>query len=110
MKALALGLGMVAGAAVTFTVVNSLYPDVSRRMLRDGKRAVRGAKRMMTRGNLTERTEPFGSAELSKNCVFRQDNRFLPAVPLNVPSGHFPRSPSVTKQDGGRQEAQGNRP
>ncbi len=50
MKALALGLGMVAGAAVTFTVVNSLYPDVSRRMMRDGKRVVRGAKRMMARG------------------------------------------------------------
>ena len=50
MKALAMGLGAIAGAALTFTAVNAMYPDVSRRMMRDGKRAFRSAKRMMVRG------------------------------------------------------------
>ncbi len=50
MKALAMGLGMVAGAALTFTAVNAMYPDVSRRMMRDGKRMLRSTKRMMTIG------------------------------------------------------------
>ncbi len=47
MRSIAMGLGMIAGAAITLTVVNSLYPDVPRRMMRDGKRAVRSAKRTM---------------------------------------------------------------
>ena len=45
MKSIALGLGMMAGAALTLTVINSLYPDVSKRMARDGRRAARSAKR-----------------------------------------------------------------
>ena len=45
MKSLAMGLGMVAGAAITLTVVTSLYPDVPRRMMRDGRRMVRDTRR-----------------------------------------------------------------
>ena len=45
MKTVAMGLGVVAGAAIALTVVNSLYPDVSRRMMRDGCRMVRCTKR-----------------------------------------------------------------
>ena len=45
MKSLAMGLGMVAGAAITLTVVTSLYPDVPRHMMRDGRRMVRDTRR-----------------------------------------------------------------
>jgi len=45
MRSIAMGLGMIAGAAITLTVVNSMYPDVSRRMMRDGKRMVRNTRR-----------------------------------------------------------------
>ena len=45
MKSLAMGLGMVAGAAITLTVVTSLYPDVPRRMMRDARRMVRDTRR-----------------------------------------------------------------
>jgi len=45
MKSVAMGLGMVAGAAITLTVVNSLYPDLPRRMMRDGRRMVRQTRR-----------------------------------------------------------------
>ena len=39
MKGLALVLGMTAGAAITVTSL-CMYPDVSRRMMRDGKRVI----------------------------------------------------------------------
>ncbi len=45
MKTLSIGLGMLAGAAITLTVVNSMYPDVPRRMARDGKRFARTTRR-----------------------------------------------------------------
>lgn len=45
MKSITLGIGMIAGAAIALTAINSLYPDVSKRMLRDGRRAARNAKR-----------------------------------------------------------------
>jgi len=48
MKSLAMGLGMVAGAALAVTAITSIYPDVPRRMVRDGKRALRTGKRMMS--------------------------------------------------------------
>lgn len=48
MKSIAMGLGMVAGAALTLTVINSLYPDVPKRMMRDGRRACRNARRTVT--------------------------------------------------------------
>lgn len=48
MKTLALGIGMIAGAAVAVSVVSSMYPDIPRRMARDGKRWMRGAKRAVT--------------------------------------------------------------
>lgn len=48
MKPLAMGIGMVAGAALAVTAITSMYPDVPRRMLRDGKRAFRAGKRMMS--------------------------------------------------------------
>lgn len=41
MKSLDIGLGMVGGMAVAVTAVNALYPDVWRRMKRDGKRAMK---------------------------------------------------------------------
>lgn len=47
MKSIAVGLGMVAGAAITLVAVNSMYPDVTRRMMRDGRRCVRDTKRMI---------------------------------------------------------------
>lgn len=47
MKSLALGLGMVAGAAIALSVVDSMYPDVRRRMMRDGRRMVRHTRRTM---------------------------------------------------------------
>lgn len=40
MKGLALVLGMTAGAAITVTSLCMMYPDVSRRMMRDGKRVI----------------------------------------------------------------------
>ena len=45
MKAMDIGFGMAAGMAVAVTAVNALYPDVWRRMKRDGKRAARSIKR-----------------------------------------------------------------
>lgn len=46
MKPLALSIGMVAGAALAVTAITAMYPDVPRRMKRDGKRAVNMGKRM----------------------------------------------------------------
>lgn len=45
MKAAGVGLGMIGGIALAVTAVNALYPDVWRRMKRDGKRAARTIKR-----------------------------------------------------------------
>ncbi|MBR0425998.1 MAG: hypothetical protein IJK01_07760 [Clostridia bacterium] len=46
MKPLMLGLGMAAGAALAVTAITTVYPDVPRRMIRDGKRVVNMGKRM----------------------------------------------------------------
>ena len=45
MKTAGIGLGMFGGMALAVTAVNALYPDVWRRMKRDGKRAARAIKR-----------------------------------------------------------------
>ena len=45
MKTAGVGLGMVGGMALAVTAMNALYPDVWRRMKRDGKRAARAIKR-----------------------------------------------------------------
>ena len=47
MKTLSMGLGMVAGAALALTVMTSIYPDVPKRMARDGRRFVRSTRRAM---------------------------------------------------------------
>ena len=39
MKATGVGLGMIGGMALAVTAMNAIYPDVWRRMKRDGKRA-----------------------------------------------------------------------
>ncbi len=44
---LGLGLGLVAGVAMATAAITSMYPDVPRRMMRDGKRAVRCTKHAM---------------------------------------------------------------
>jgi len=38
-------IGLAAGMTVSAAAITSMYPDVSRRMLRDGKRAARCGKR-----------------------------------------------------------------
>lgn len=45
---LGLGVGIVAGAAIAATAINSMYPDVPKRMMRDGRRMVRTTKRAMS--------------------------------------------------------------
>ena len=45
MRTIHMGLGVIAGAAIALTVVNSLYPDVPKRMMRDGRRFVRQTRR-----------------------------------------------------------------
>lgn len=47
---LGLGVGIVVGTAMATAAINSMYPDVSKRMLRDGRRAVRTTKRAI--GNI----------------------------------------------------------
>ena len=44
MRATGVGLGMMGGMALAVTAINALYPDVWRRMKRDGKRAARAIK------------------------------------------------------------------
>lgn len=46
MKTVAVGIGMVAGAALAVTAITAMYPDVPRRMKRDGMRMMRMGKRM----------------------------------------------------------------
>ena len=45
MKPAGVGLGMVGGMALAVTAMNALYPDIWRRMKRDGKRAARAITR-----------------------------------------------------------------
>ena len=45
MRTLHMGLGAIAGAAITLTIVNSMYPDVPKRMVRDGRRFIRSTRR-----------------------------------------------------------------
>ena len=45
MKAAGIGLGMVGGMALAVTAVNAMYPDVWRRMKRDGKRAAKAIQK-----------------------------------------------------------------
>ncbi len=45
MKTLHTGLGVIAGAAITLTILNSLYPDLPKRMMRDGRRCVKSMRR-----------------------------------------------------------------
>ena len=49
MRTAGVGLGMVGGMALAVTAMNALYPDVWRRMKRDGKRAARAIKRSSLR-------------------------------------------------------------
>ena len=49
MKTLPLMIGMAAGMAVAAAAVCAMYPDVSRRMMRDGKRLVRCGRRTVER-------------------------------------------------------------
>ncbi|MEG1559562.1 MAG: hypothetical protein RRY79_02445 [Clostridia bacterium] len=46
MKIGAMILGLAAGVAVATATISVMYPDVSRRMLRDGKRAMKDGKRI----------------------------------------------------------------
>ena len=45
MRMAMLGIGMAVGAAAAATAMCTLYPDIPRRMKRDGKRAARVIKR-----------------------------------------------------------------
>ncbi len=45
MRTIDMGLGVLAGAALTLAIVNSCYPDVPKRMMRDGRRFVRQTRR-----------------------------------------------------------------
>ncbi len=40
-----MGIGVLAGMVMATMAINSMYPDVPRRMVRDGRRAVRHTKR-----------------------------------------------------------------
>ena len=45
MRTAGVGLGMVGGMALAVTAMNALYPDVRRRIKRDGKRAARAIQK-----------------------------------------------------------------
>ena len=47
MRAIHMGIGVLAGAALALIAVNSLYPDVPRRMMRDGRRVCRQTRRTL---------------------------------------------------------------
>ena len=49
MKAVTFLAGLAAGAVVATAAVTAMYPDVSRRMIRDSKHALRCGKRAMGR-------------------------------------------------------------
>lgn len=46
--ALGIGVGLVAGITVATAAIGSLYPDMPKRMQRDGRRAVRTTKRAIS--------------------------------------------------------------
>ncbi len=41
--------GLAAGMAIATVAVTSMYPDVSRRMMRDSRRAIKNGRRMVNR-------------------------------------------------------------
>ncbi len=45
---LALGVGMVAGVTMATVAINSMYPDIPKRMMRDGRRVMRSTKRTIS--------------------------------------------------------------
>ena len=49
MKTGSLVTGIAAGMAIAAAAITIVYPDVYRRMMRDGKRAVKNGKRFITR-------------------------------------------------------------
>ncbi|HWS29356.1 MAG TPA: hypothetical protein VN512_04495 [Clostridia bacterium] len=49
MKAVPLVIGMAAGITIASAALMSMYPDVSRRMLRDSRKAARCTKRAVGR-------------------------------------------------------------
>ena len=49
MKALCIAAGVVAGMAISMGAVCAAYPDMSRRMMRDGRRMVRCSRRAVER-------------------------------------------------------------
>lgn len=46
MKGFSFAVGMAAGIALSMTAVTSCYPDIPRRMMRDGRRAFMMGKKM----------------------------------------------------------------
>ena len=46
MKKMAFVVGLAAGMAAAGAVLTSMYPDVSRRLMRDTRKAVRGGRKM----------------------------------------------------------------
>ncbi len=49
MKAVSIVIGMAAGITLASAAILSMYPDVSRRMLRDSRRAAKFTRRAMMR-------------------------------------------------------------
>ena len=47
MRMAMLGVGMAVGAAAAATAMCTLYPDIPRRMKRDGKKIIQKTQRMM---------------------------------------------------------------
>ncbi|MBQ6236387.1 MAG: hypothetical protein IJK54_10765 [Clostridia bacterium] len=47
MRMAMLGIGMAMGAAAAATAMCTLYPDIPRRMKRDGKKVIQRTTRMM---------------------------------------------------------------
>ncbi|MDR0840721.1 MAG: hypothetical protein LBN26_04965 [Christensenellaceae bacterium] len=47
MKAIPFAVGLAAGIVATGVAVSALYPDVSRRVMRDSRRAVRSGRRVI---------------------------------------------------------------
>lgn len=45
MRTIEVGLGVLAGAALTLVAINSCYPDLPRRMMRDGRRFARHTRK-----------------------------------------------------------------
>jgi hypothetical protein len=47
MRMAMMGIGMAVGAAAAATAMCTLYPDIPRRMKRDGKKVIQKTQRMM---------------------------------------------------------------